>query len=218
MIDIRRHWELYLATQNLTVQEKEALRQSFSSQMKKILQQQSGLDLSPLRSAGPLVNSEFLQAADRISKTFWSTGVTSGRSSPNQLATHINPMFAHSSAGREFNVHYGTNPISTFHLGPALAHIQGSSTPPSKVAAEDLVETAMKQLKTWNQLFQMRLLDKPYNSHSIFRRRMHAFLSGPAQMSHGKSLEHRYSLSSLGNVPDQFHRRLYMFFACTAAL
>jgi len=161
MLEIRRYWELYLAIKDFPKSKKEALRKSFSLQMKENLQKDLGVDISTLRAAVPLFSEGCFELGFTIFKTYWTTGVLNGRSSQTPSATHANPMFAYSLAGGKFNTYYGINPISAFHLTPALAQFQSPPSCTSEIGIGDFVEAAMHQFSIWCTSFRARVNAEP---------------------------------------------------------
>ncbi|KAH8833248.1 hypothetical protein DL96DRAFT_717367 [Flagelloscypha sp. PMI_526] len=79
---------------------------------------------------------------------FWSTGTTS-RASPNP--TLLNPTFVFTQAtnGDYCRVHYGTYPLSGFHLAEAYT----GSSDLSSVTEADLVRVAKSQFERWSASF-----------------------------------------------------------------
>ncbi|PPQ92792.1 hypothetical protein CVT25_003903 [Psilocybe cyanescens] len=154
--EVRRHWVLYLESKNLPDVEKNDIRATFASGMKVVQNQyRENRVLTCLRSAGPLVMS-FVHEAAKSHNAFWSTGTT--RSDPHSAATlsHTNPTFLYSLSGKRFAVHYGTDPLSAFHLSPGLIPIKGVHSPP-KPNLQDLVKTAMSQFELWCLAFKKRV-------------------------------------------------------------
>ena len=121
MVELRAHWELYLSLDLLPEPQKRALRKSFTSSMKETQKKADQYNMRVVRATGPLISPTAHNADLDLFQSFWSTGVMKGRSYPNPPASHINPMFAYSLGGREFNVHYCTQPVTAFHLAPAVA-------------------------------------------------------------------------------------------------
>ena len=150
MIEIRQKWEFYLATNNLSKQEKDAQRKSFSSHMKQI-REKLGDDivLTMVRGAGPINQEASVRVGMQVLRTFWEDGFMKGSATGTTISPHVNPTFVYSLSGSEFNVHYRTNPLSAFHLSPALSPTKGSSSQSSQITGTDLVDGAMHQFSTW---------------------------------------------------------------------
>jgi hypothetical protein len=156
LAQIRRHWALYYESKDETEKEREALQDSFASGMKLVLDRY-GDKMASFRAAGPLF---FNMVADghigRSYKGFWTTGVTLSKSSEETATPYVNPTFAHSATGKNFNVHYGTDPLMAFHLAPTLASGKSGKQHVS-VTTEDLLESAKTQFSTLCSSFKTRL-------------------------------------------------------------
>ena len=135
LLELRRHWELYVQAGQLSSARKKQLKEMVLSSIKTTKStRHKGSDLYPCRSAGPY----FLQSAEPASKVFhhfWKTGITSLSPQHISAATLVNPSFVYSLTGEGFALHYGTTPISPFHLAPAFLNskrdtltMQSSST------------------------------------------------------------------------------------------
>ena len=153
LADVRRYWIFYVETETLAAEAKIAHRDSFISGMKSILATytHTNNDLDCLRSAGPVI-IPVLEEGPKIYTQYWSTGVTTSQgSAPNlEWHQHLNPMFVHPLSGTKFNLHHGTNPITGFHLAPALTSIKGARSPFSKgIEMEDIVQSAFDQFSSW---------------------------------------------------------------------
>ena len=151
LLQIRNMWVKYLETETLSQGEKEALSSSFSAGMKDVSRTQKGVSTA-FRSAGPLWPNLESMGTDHFDK-FWTTGTTS------KPASHINPTFAYSLSGRKFNVHYGTDPLLSFHLAVPLAP---TKEPPRSPATrlEHLDKSIKLQFRAWCTSFRTRLLAK----------------------------------------------------------
>lgn len=73
---------------------------------------------------------------------------------PHPPASHVNPTFAYSLGGQEFNVDITTHAPATFHLAPVLAQNQRSAHP---ISAEDLVDAIPTQFSDWCKSFHLRV-------------------------------------------------------------
>jgi hypothetical protein len=149
--ELRRHWSLYADMQILPQQRIDAIRDSFSKKVEAPFQEGSDdtkitFVLGAVRSAGPL----FMKALHVTSEHFRSyreTGVTF--SDPNQIAnaTLINPIFAYSLAGVLCSVHYGVDPLNSFHLAEVFGNAKGS------VSVADTVRSARTEFSHWCTAF-----------------------------------------------------------------
>jgi hypothetical protein len=156
LVEIRRHWVLYRETGDLSDEDQKALKTSFTSGMKYVLDNSPESVLSSLRSAGPVDIFSILNEGPKLFRAFWTTGVTSPTSTPNTSPPYVNPTFVYSLSGKRFNVHYGTDPILSFHLAPAMTNIKGAQSP-STVSPKDLVALSMNQFSSWCSSFKRRL-------------------------------------------------------------
>ncbi|KAG6884317.1 hypothetical protein C0993_012189 [Termitomyces sp. T159_Od127] len=111
------------------------------------------------RSAGPAWIS-VLQSGEEQYRRYWKTGVTFDAAAQISAATFVNPAFTHDSSGKDFNVHYGTDPILAFHLGMVALHPQFTKRNPS---VSELVHVAKEQFKDWCLAFKKRIEDGPPN-------------------------------------------------------
>ena len=158
MIEIRSHWEHYLSLDVLPEPQKRALRNSFSSSMRETLKfapNQTGA-VSAFRASGPLgIPTSYTDnnAQNDLFRSFWSTGVMKGRF-PHPPASHVNPTFAYSLGGKEFNVDNTTHAAAAFHLAPVLAQNQRSARP---ISTEDLVDAITTQFSNWCKSFHLRV-------------------------------------------------------------
>ena len=143
---IRRHWVLYLEMETMPARERILLKNNFTSGMKavksKFVAVNSVINYA-LHAAGPLA-AEISELASKHFAEFWSTGVTVGMSAQFNPCPHLNPTFVYSASGAKFNVHYGTDPIVSFHLAPIFTSIKDAQRP-STISIKDLVEGARQQ-------------------------------------------------------------------------
>jgi hypothetical protein len=138
--DIRRHWVLYLEMETMPAREKVLLKNNFISGMKSVKYKSVH---SAVNAAGPLA-VKIVKLAPKHFTEFWSTGVTVGISPQTKTYPHLNPTFVYSASGSKFNVHYGTDPIVSFHLAPIFTSIKDTQRP-STIGTKDLVEGARQQ-------------------------------------------------------------------------
>jgi hypothetical protein len=160
LVEIRRHWVLYLETGDLSDKGQKSLRTSFTSSMNSVLDKYPEGVLSSVRSAGPVDMVSVHEQGTKSYRAFWTTGVTSSTSTPNVSPPYVNPTFVYSLSGNRFDVHYGTDPIAAFHLAPAVADIKGAHSP-STLGTEHLVASSMNQFSSWWSSFKKRLATGP---------------------------------------------------------
>ena len=154
LLEIRRHWVLYLEMETMPTPEKNLLKDSFIAGMKAVKSKFPAVHTAA-NAAGPFIFEAF-DLASKHFKEFWSTGVTVGISGQNNPYPHLNPTFVHSAVGTKFNVHYGTDPIVSFHLASILTSVKDAPTP-ATVGLKDLIEGARQQFFSFCSSFKNRL-------------------------------------------------------------
>lgn len=87
----------------------------FSSGMKETVI--AGGDATAIPSAAPM---SFQFRPFKTYTQYWKTGITNPSVNSN-TATQVNPTFLFSMSGRQFQLHYGTDLCSSFHLALTLA-------------------------------------------------------------------------------------------------
>ena len=144
LAEIRRHWVLYLEMETMPAREKILMKNNFISGMRSVKSKPISVN-SAVNAAGPLA-AEIIELAPKHFREFWSTGVTVGISAQSNPCPHLNPTFVYSASGTKFNVHYGTDPVVSFHLFPIFAsELIKDAQRPSTIGIKDLVEGAMQQ-------------------------------------------------------------------------
>ena len=156
LLELRRHWELYVRAGQLPSAGKKRLKEMvFSSIRTTKTTLHEGFGFFPCRSAGPYFHKS-TEPATQVFKHFWKTGITSLNPRDVSAATLVNPTFVYSLAGEGFILHYGTTPISPFHLAPAFLNSK-RDTP----AMSELVACAKSQFSSWAKHFRAFVQDKP---------------------------------------------------------
>ena len=146
---IRKHWKLYIGTMEFSEAEMDSLRAEFR------MGYASEVNMTSIRAAGPLwteLNDMGSQQFDRYRKT----GVTFEERDKVTKANEINPTFAYSAKGKGFSLHYGSDPIVSFHLAKTLGPISGTRSNKT-VTTSDLVKGAMEEFKRWCLAFSRRI-------------------------------------------------------------
>ncbi len=152
LLELHRHWELYVQAGQLSSAKKDRLKEMVSSSIKTTRATQKGY--FPCRSAGPY----FIKSTEPASQVFhhyWKTGITSLNPQDVSAATLVNPTFVYSLTGEGFALHYGTSPIAPFHLAPAFLDSK-SDTP----TMPELVGCAKSQFSRWIKYFRGFVLGK----------------------------------------------------------
>jgi len=156
LLQLRRHWELYVRASQLSSAGKKRLKDTVLDIIKTTTStRHGGSNLFPSRSAGPYFISS-VEPASQVFKHFWKTGITSLDTRGVSAATLVNPTFVYSLTGEGFALHYGTTPISPFHLAPAFLNSK-RDTP----TMQELVTCAKSQFSTWAKNFRAFFRDKP---------------------------------------------------------
>ena len=153
-VELRRHWRLYADAGRSSPKRKRKLRETVLSEMREVKARRETVR-SGCRSAGPY----FLRSPTAVRAVFdhfWATGTTFVDEETPSSATNANPTFVYSLAGTTFAVHFGTLPITPFHLAPAFLRSKPSST-----TASDLVDCAKSQFRGWIASFQTFLGRQP---------------------------------------------------------
>ncbi|PFH50432.1 hypothetical protein AMATHDRAFT_75636 [Amanita thiersii Skay4041] len=156
--ELRRHWSLYVSTKSLTKAEKESLKHQFRTN-NRWSESRSGINMTSMRAAGPLWMDLMSHGAKHF-EHYWKTGVTFNDPAEVAKASLTNPTFAYSVMGRGFALHYGSDPILSFHLATALAPIQGAAMK-NTVNVSGLVEAAVSEFRSWCLSFNERLSAHP---------------------------------------------------------
>lgn len=152
--EVRRHWSLYVDMYTLPDVRLKAIHEAFIAKAKS---RPSHSFTNAARSAGPFTIHAF-DAATKLEAHYWKTGTTFFDDALNTAATKLNPTMAYSLGGEGCHVHYGTNPVTPFHLATAF------SDTPRSVQPADLVEAAKNQLADWCVSFKASIAPtKPIN-------------------------------------------------------
>jgi hypothetical protein len=144
LIEMRRHWQLYVDFPSVTSARHHAVRSKRDALMRKVTAK--GDMVSICRSAA-MFWPEAMSPVNELFKTYWTTGALLSSPSDTIAATLINPMFVYSLAGEEFDVHYGTFPLQAFHLSAAFADS-------SRRTAPFCLSVIQKQFASWCKAFR----------------------------------------------------------------
>ena len=156
LLELRRHWELYVQASQLPSAGKKRLKEMVISSLRTTEStQHKKAKFYPCRSAGPYFHKSG-EPATQVFKHFWKTGITSLNPRDISAATLVNPTFVYSLTGEGFALHYGTTPISPFHLAPAFVHSKRDiPTMPELIAYVKL------QFSSWVKHFRAFVQDNP---------------------------------------------------------
>ena len=157
LLELRRHWELYVKASELSSARKKQLKEKVLSGIRttRTTRHSQGTDQYPCRSAGPYFQRS-AEPASQVFKHFWKTGITSLNPRDVAAATLVNPTFAYSLTGEGFALHYGTTPILPFHLAPAFLDSK-RDTP----TMPELIACAKSQFSSWAKHFRAFVQGKP---------------------------------------------------------
>ncbi|KAK0190368.1 hypothetical protein F5146DRAFT_929606 [Armillaria mellea] len=156
LLELRGYWERYLRT-DVSGQGKRRLQTQFQGGMNKAAAKASegSMVYNACRSAVPLWQEIGKVASDHF-KSYWKSGVTCTLpvASPPP-STYVNPTFVHSSKGHIFNVHYGTDPIVSFHLAATTPGVSGDHN--RTLTARTVVAGVKLQFEQWSNAFRRSL-------------------------------------------------------------
>ncbi|EGN93494.1 hypothetical protein SERLA73DRAFT_115908 [Serpula lacrymans var. lacrymans S7.3] len=146
--DLRGYWSSYASTGTFTHEKQIRMRKAFSESIRSAGDGTllgGGYNFTGGRSAGPMSAYILRVVADQF-RRYWKTGTTS---SDAESLTHVNPTFVYSSKGDRFLVHYGTDPLLSFHLAEAYTNMRDTPKPTESVTVEDVVSVARAQFRRW---------------------------------------------------------------------
>ncbi|KIK13866.1 hypothetical protein PISMIDRAFT_371194 [Pisolithus microcarpus 441] len=168
--EIGRFWKLWLATSDFNPTQTKQFRQGFTDGMKNMRKRvEDNIVATSMRSAGPLA-PVMLSAISEQFRRFWMTGITDDGSPDTKPTNNPNPTFAFSLFGDKFAVHYGTDPITGFHLAEALAS-SGVELPNNSVSViPKIVRAARQQFRTWCKAVICRVRNSSASSASLIVR------------------------------------------------
>ncbi|THV01240.1 hypothetical protein K435DRAFT_718186 [Dendrothele bispora CBS 962.96] len=159
LAEMRRHWTLYTEMHTLPPERLKKLQNAFKGLFESMRKQSIA---TAARSAGPL-GADAMQVVIEQFKSYWKKGVTSLRSGQVAAANVLNPTFCYSLAGEGCNVHYGTDPMSPFHLVELFGNAR--QTP----SAGDLVRAAKTEFDQWCSAFYSAITSSRPETRPIVR-------------------------------------------------
>ncbi|KAH9917684.1 uncharacterized protein BXZ73DRAFT_80803 [Epithele typhae] len=153
LAQLRRQWSSFATLHDEKgSQAYRTLEFAVSDRRKEVLKDfGQSLHWSSTRSIGALLmkNIHAVELYSKVFKLYWQTGTTLTRTSDVNAATILNPTFCFSRAGRGFDLHYGTNPITPFHLAPLFGDARNN------LAVKDLIDAASSQFSQWCQAYRV---------------------------------------------------------------
>ncbi|KAG1742518.1 hypothetical protein EDB19DRAFT_1827716 [Suillus lakei] len=147
LAELRRLWELYIKTMTCSPSEAKAFASTYAADVKACRAKFEHV-FTASRAAGPLSMYALKMAGDHYN-IYWETGVCSAVPKRPSEVSHPNPTLAYSMVGDKFAVHYGTDPLSCFHLAEALAPAVGSARNPEQITLKDAVNICKTQFLRW---------------------------------------------------------------------
>ncbi|KAJ6456177.1 hypothetical protein C8R45DRAFT_881019 [Mycena sanguinolenta] len=147
LTELRRHWALYMDMHNLPAARKKAMQTAFREKAKFASDSRV---VTSTRSAGPLA-AKAVKVCEEQFLAYWKTGTTFSNAKDISPATFLNPTFVYSLGGEGCNVHYGTDPVTPFHL----ASLFGSGD--SRVSVKDVVRCIKAEFSDWCYAFHTSL-------------------------------------------------------------
>ncbi|TFK87139.1 hypothetical protein K466DRAFT_491419 [Polyporus arcularius HHB13444] len=158
LMEIRRHWSLYISMPELPSKRQKAIRQAFEAIFKEQRRPSTAgaVSWSSARSAGPLLfeaGDTWSRQPDNHVRNFRNTGTTFFQSKDVSAAKFPNPTLAYSLVGEGCALHYATDPIMGFHLAAVFGNSEAA------VAPVDVVQAARKQFSEWCAASRMAVAD-----------------------------------------------------------
>ncbi|KAF8205712.1 hypothetical protein K438DRAFT_1818357 [Mycena galopus ATCC 62051] len=151
LTELRRHWNQYCRMHELPNSQLHIILANFKAKVAEYRTQHhgdsTGFMLHTSRSAGPLM----MYAVETLSgcfHDFWKHGTTFVSAARRSAATLLNPTFVYTQAGVGCHVHYGTDPVTPFHLAPIFGNLDAA---PSR---SDIVSGIRAQFQDWCTAFR----------------------------------------------------------------
>ncbi|TBU65167.1 hypothetical protein BD310DRAFT_866887 [Dichomitus squalens] len=146
LVEMRRHWSLYIAMPQLPSRRQKAIRDAFT-QVFKGRGNSKTTPMTSARSAGPLIFRAW-DSGGTQALNYWKTGTTFFQAKDIAGAKLLNPTFAYCLTGEGCGVHYGSDPLTTFHYAALYGNAKVS------VSASDMVRVAKEQFSDWCAAFK----------------------------------------------------------------
>ena len=141
LMELRRHWTLYVGMQDLPNSRLAAIHNAFDQQCKKNSKKFNATGTAA-RSLGPLL-ARGMAVIPESFKNFWKTGVTHVDGKSIAAATLLNPTFVYSLGGEGCSLHYGTDPLVPFHLAALFGNAKAT------VSMTEVVKAAKREFTDW---------------------------------------------------------------------
>ncbi|KAM6496296.1 hypothetical protein JOM56_009002 [Amanita muscaria] len=178
---LRKHWVLYIETENFSDAEKDSL----------LAKMPTKLDIckSTLRRSAGMLAGKLGRMGMRNFYRYWQRGTTFDDAEELPAANQINPTFIYSANGLGFDMHRSSDPLLSFHPAKVLAPVKDFDG--TTVTVSTLVKSAMEEFAAWCRAFKERL--KPQSSPLVIR-----FFTGDA-LAFCRALQY-FSISNDSNT------------------
>jgi hypothetical protein len=147
LAELRRLWQLHVKTTTCSPSEAKAFASAYAADVK-ASKAKFEFVFTASRAAGPLSMYALKMAGDHYNM-YWETGICSAVPKRPSEVSYPNATLAYSMVGDKFAVHYGTDPLSCFHLAEALAPAAGNSRHPDQFTLKDIVNVCKTQFARW---------------------------------------------------------------------
>ncbi|KAF8801768.1 hypothetical protein BYT27DRAFT_7114103 [Phlegmacium glaucopus] len=141
LMELRRHWILYVGMQDLPNSRLAAIHNAFDQQCKEN-SNKFHITLMGARSLGPLA-ARGMAVIPESFRNFWKTGVTFVDGKSIAAAALLNPTFVYSLGGEGCSLHYGTDPLVPFHLAALFGNAKAT------VSMTEVVKAAKREFTDW---------------------------------------------------------------------
>lgn len=156
--ELHRYWCLYVQTEQFSKKEKKRFKDAFAASAKAKVRQK-GVVTTASRSAGPLWFEAIAVVSDLFDR-YWDTGVTTLDPKEIAEASCVNPTFAYAMSGEAFPMHYGTDPLLSYHLARAFVPLKSGPTDGHGFTKNhDLYRAIKEQFHQWCKSFKSSLSD-----------------------------------------------------------
>ncbi|KAI0682716.1 hypothetical protein C8T65DRAFT_750161 [Cerioporus squamosus] len=162
LTELRRHWSLYAGMAELSARRLQSIRRAFEQVFDVCTKRDPStatLPITSARAAGPV----FIKAIHAVAsqeRSYWETGTTFSKTDDVSAARLMNPTYAYSLAGEGCSIHYGTDPMASFHFAASMANAKGDT------ASADMVRSAQAEFAAWCGAF-LRVVSHAVNAPCI---------------------------------------------------
>ncbi|KAJ6482109.1 hypothetical protein C8R47DRAFT_982261 [Mycena vitilis] len=146
LTELRRHWSLYATMHGLPSQRIDGIHADFAERSKLARQNIPTAMASSARSAGPLM-TKAMESCGQQFLEYWNDGGNFASPTEARNSTLLNPLFVYSLGGEGCSVHYGTNPVVSFHLASMLGNNR------KNISVTDIVAAVQTEFAMWCSSF-----------------------------------------------------------------